>query len=125
MEAVPIMMRWKRSSGVPRACATAALIGSACETATTILPAWRATMRAMAPVMRVCISVKDSPSGNRKPLGCCWTAFHSGLLPASFSAMPVHLPMSSSRRPRSMRTAMLRALAMICAVSRARSSGEE
>src|SRR6266545_1867359 len=36
MEAVPITMRWKRSSGVPRAWATAALMGSAWETATTM-----------------------------------------------------------------------------------------
>ena len=39
------MMRWKRSSGVPRAWATAALMGSACETATTICPGCRATIR--------------------------------------------------------------------------------
>src|SRR5262249_19980914 len=94
MEAVPIMIRWNRSSGVPRACAVAALIGSAWETATRTLPGCRATMRAMAPVTRACISVRDSPSGKRKPLGCCWTAFHSGLPAASLSAMPVHRPMA-------------------------------
>ena len=52
-------------------------------------------------------------------------ARHSGRATASLIAIPVHFPMSSSRRPRSMRTTMPRALAMICAVSRARSSGEE
>src|SRR5499427_1982267 len=110
IDAVPMAMRWKRSSGVPMACATAALIGSACETATMTLPVCRATMRALA--IRACISVKDSPPGKRKPLGCCCTAFHSGLAAASLRASPVHLPMSTSSSPLSMRTTMLRALAM-------------
>ena len=63
------MMRWKRSSGVPRAWATAALMGSACETATTICPGCRATIRPSTEVMRVCISGNDSPPGKRKVLG--------------------------------------------------------
>src|SRR5256886_13589926 len=39
IEAGAIAMRWKRSRGVPRAWATAALIGSACDTATRTAPA--------------------------------------------------------------------------------------
>ena len=41
-------MRWNRSRCVPSAWATAALIGSACDTATTVLPGWAATSRATA-----------------------------------------------------------------------------
>ena len=33
-----IAIRWKRSSGAPTAWATAALMGSACDTATTVPP---------------------------------------------------------------------------------------
>src|SRR5262249_19959133 len=125
IDAVPMTMRWKRSGAVPMGWATAALMGSACDTATTILPVWRATMRARAPVTRACISVNDSPPGKRKPLGCCCTARHSALAAASLRDRPVHLPMSTSSRPRSMRTAMFRALAMMPAVPRARSSRED
>src|SRR5262245_58019773 len=69
IEAVAIMMRWKRSSGVPRAWATAVLMGSAWDTATTVSPGWRATRGARVVVMRVWISTNDSPPGKRKPLG--------------------------------------------------------
>src|SRR5688500_5141442 len=61
--------RWKRSRCTPIAWATAALIGSAWETATTTPPEWRVTSLSTVVTMRVCISVNDSPSGKRKPLG--------------------------------------------------------
>ena len=41
-------MRWNRSRWVPRAWATAALMGSAWETATMVSPGWRATRRSRA-----------------------------------------------------------------------------
>src|SRR5206468_3366644 len=69
MEHGAIITRWKRSRWIPSACATAALIGSAWDTTTTAAPGWRATIRASAEVMRVCISVNDSPPGKRNPLG--------------------------------------------------------
>ena len=62
-------IRWKRSRWVPIAAATAALIGSAWETATIVSPRCLAQRRSTAVVMRVCISVNDSPSGKRNPLG--------------------------------------------------------
>ena len=68
-EQVDTTMRWKRSRWVPRAEATAALIASAWDTATTVPPGWAATQRATASVMRVCISTNDSPSGKRNPDG--------------------------------------------------------
>ena len=103
-------MRWNRSRWVPRAWATAALMGSAWDTATMVSPGWRATRRSRAPAMRVCISANDSPSGeaeaarvalHRAPLG--------QLLAASFSLAPVQSPKSHSSRPRSMRTSQARA----------------
>ena len=72
--------RWNRSSGVPAAWATAALMGSAWDTATTVSPGWRATSRASAEVIRVCISRNDSPPGKRKPLGLRCTVGPLGLL---------------------------------------------
>src|SRR5262245_58807832 len=48
-------MRWNRSRWVPIAAATAALIGSAWDTATTVLPGWAATSRQTAEQMRTCI----------------------------------------------------------------------
>ena len=62
------------------AWATAALIGSAWDTATTRWPGWRARSWARASVMRTCISPKDSPFGKRKPDGLRWTCFHSFFL---------------------------------------------
>ena len=62
------------------AWATAALIGSAWDTATTVWPGWAARSRSTAPQMRVCISVNDSPPGKRKPLGLRCTVRHSGFL---------------------------------------------
>src|SRR5205823_15108780 len=64
-----ITMRWNRSSGVPTASATAALMGSAWLTATIVSPGWRSVSFASVPTMRACISGNDSPPGNRKPLG--------------------------------------------------------
>src|SRR4030095_11222465 len=69
----------RQTRSTPSACATAALIGSACDTATTTAPGCRVTMRASAEVTRVCISVKDSPPGKRNPEGWRWTTCHSGL----------------------------------------------
>src|SRR5499426_2914654 len=119
-----IMIRWNRSRWMPSACATAALIGSACDTATTTEPGCRATMRARAEVTRVCISVNDSPPGKRNPDGCRWTTCHSGLRASRQSFSPVHSPTSPSARSRSIRTAKPRARAIGAAVSRARSSCE-
>ena len=62
------------------AWATAALMGSACDTATTVCPACARRSRSIAPQMRVCISVKDSPPGKRNPLGLRCTVRHSGSL---------------------------------------------
>src|SRR5262249_47625626 len=62
-------MRWNRSRCAPIACATTALIGSACDTATTTAPGWARTRPSTAVTMRVCISANDSPPGNRNPLG--------------------------------------------------------
>ena len=78
----------------------------------------------MAEAIRACISGKDSPPGNRKPLGLRWTWVHSGFLANELSLAPVHSPNSHSRRPRSVRTRSPRALAMGRAVSVVRSSGE-
>ena len=64
-----ITMRWKRSRWVPRAWATAALMGSAWDTSTMTWPGWADRSRSMAPTIRCCISGNDSPPGNRKPLG--------------------------------------------------------
>src|SRR2546427_10296813 len=64
-----IMIRWKRSRWMPSAWATAALIGSAWETATTRALGCRSTIRARADTTRVCISGTDSPPGKRNPLG--------------------------------------------------------
>ncbi len=116
--------RWKRSRWIPAALAIAALIGSAWETATTVSPRCRATRRASAAAMRVCISRKDSPPGNRKALGerCTW--LHSGLAASTFSLTPVHSPKSHSSSPRSFRTRSPRRLAIGRAVSAVRSSGD-
>ena len=117
-------IRWNKSRCVPRAWATAALIGSACETATMAVPGCRSTSRASAPVIRVCISVRDSPPGKRHPLGWRWRMRHSGRLRSTLSAIPVHSPKSQSPSPGSTRTASRRARASGAAVSRARASGE-
>src|SRR5882672_8914468 len=116
-----IITRWKRSRWMPRAWATAALIGSAWDTTTTAAPGWRATIRASAEVTRVCISVNDSPPGNRNPLGWRCTICHSGLRASRLSFWPVQSPTSQSARSRSTRTARWRARAIGIAVSRARS----
>src|SRR5437773_964997 len=124
IEAGAIAIRWKRSRCAPTAWATAALIGSACDTTTTTAPGWRSPTRASAPTIRVCISTNDSPPGKRKPLGWRCTACHSGFRLSRFSDRPVQAPRSSSVSSRSMRTAQPRAFAIAAAVSRARSSGE-
>src|SRR4029453_12293903 len=80
IEAVAIMMRWKRSSGVPRAGATAVLMGSAWDTATTVSPGCRATSAAIVVVMRVWISTNDSPPGKRNPPGNRCTVANPGAL---------------------------------------------
>ena len=58
------MSRW-----APEACDTAALMVSACDTATTVEPEWRAASDCTASLIRVCISANDSPPGKRKLLG--------------------------------------------------------
>ena len=97
-------MRWKRSRWVPSAWATAALIGSAWRRRTILSPGWRATSVARSPTIRSCISVNDSPPGNRNidRLPVC-TVRHSGSLLRSFSFAPVHSPKSHSSSPRLMR----------------------
>ena len=51
------------------ASARTALMGSACETTTTVWPGWRAARERTVPTTRAYISCMDSPPGNRKPLG--------------------------------------------------------
>src|SRR5205823_3026482 len=105
-------IRWNRSSGVPTASATAALIGSAWLTATTVSPGCRSRNLAMVPTMRPCISGNDSPPGNRKPLGYRCTVIHSGFFINVLSSAPVHSPKSHSSRPRSATTLWPSFLAM-------------
>src|SRR5207247_9776490 len=92
IEAGALTMRGKRSRCTPSAWATAALIGSACDTATTAAPGWRATSRASTPVTRACISTNDSPPGKRKPLGRRCTTRHSGFRPSRLTARPAQTP---------------------------------
>ena len=85
-------MRWNRSRWVPSACGDRGLdrigVGHGDD---RLAPVLRRTARSTAPVMRVCISVNDSPPGNRKPLGYRCTVLHSGSLSRSFSSAPVHV----------------------------------
>ncbi len=99
IEQGPMTMRWNRSRCVPMAAATAALMVSAWEAHTMVSPGWAATSSAMVLVMRCCISLNDSPPGNRNPLGYRWTWLHSGSLLRSASLRPVHSPKSASIRP--------------------------
>src|SRR5690606_22244932 len=119
-----ITMRWNRSRWVPMAWATAALMGSACDTATTTSPGCAARRRSSSVQMRVCISVNDSPPGKRKPLGLRCTVRHSGSLDSRFSSAPVQSPKSASSRPLARRTRRPRARAIGAAVSWVRSSGD-
>ena len=118
-------IRWKRSRGVPRAWATAALMGSAWEKQTTTPPAWAAHSASSAPTIRACISGKLSPFGKRKADGLCCTVCHSGRAARSAIAAPVHSPKSHSSSPSSCVTASPVRAAVGSAVSQARSSGEE
>jgi hypothetical protein len=79
-EQVEITVRWKRSSGTPWANVTTALMGSACETHTTVSPRWRSAMSLRVCHMRCCIATKDSPLGNVNVLGAFCTADHSRFL---------------------------------------------
>src|SRR3546814_1078805 len=74
--------------------------------------------------MRVCISVKDSPPGKRKPLGLRCTVRHSGSLESFFSSAPVQSPKSASSSPLVVLTRSPSAFAIGAAVSRVRSSGD-
>ena len=51
------------------AWATAARIGSACDTATTVWPGWARRRRASVSTMRACMATNDSPPGKVNPLG--------------------------------------------------------
>src|SRR5579875_3641495 len=115
---------WKRSRWEPMASATAALIGSAWDTATTVSPGCRERRSAMAATIRACMALKDSPPGKRNPLGQRCTVSHSGSFISFFSSAPVHSPKSHSSSPRWISTRRLSAAAIGSAVSRARSSGE-
>ena len=75
--------------------------------------------------MRVCISVKLSPPGNRNVDGARWTVDHSGNFISFFSSAPVHSPKSHSSSPLSVRVRSPSAFEMGAAVSFARSSGDE
>src|SRR4029079_17471258 len=117
-------MRWKRSMCVPMAWATAALIGSACDTHTTTPPLCAARRRSIAETIRTCISLKLSPPGNLNVEGARITVPHSGNFINFLSSSPVHSPKSHSSKPLSMRTRRPFALAIGAAVSRARSNGD-
>ena len=118
-------MRWNRSRWVPRAWATAALIGSAWETATIVSPGWRGTQlvegaddAGLHLGEGLAVREPERRSGSAAP--CC----HSGSFMRSFSSAPVQSPKSHSSRPRSICTFRPRAAAIGAAVSRVRSSGE-
>ena len=98
-EHVLMTMRWNKSMCVPMAWATAALIGSACDTHTTIPPGCFARMSSSALTMRCCISVKLSPCGKRKVLGAFCTVVHSGFFISAVSCAPVQSPKSHSSKP--------------------------
>ena len=98
---VLMTMRWNRSRWVPRAWATAALIGSACDTHTIVPPGWAARSRSSVDTMRCCISEKLSPPGKRNVDGARCTVCHSGFFISFGSSAPVHSPKSHSSRPRS------------------------
>ena len=100
---VLMTMRWNRSRWVPRAWATAALIGSAWETHTIVPPGWAARRRSSVDTMRCCISEKLSPPGKRNVDGARCTVCHSGFFISFDSSAPVHSPKSHSSRPRSTR----------------------
>ena len=117
-------MRWNRSRWTPVAMATAALMGSACDTATTVPPGCAPTIRSSSFQMRSCISANDSPPGKRNPDGWFWTSDHSGSLRRSDSLRPVHSPKSHSSSPLARWTLSPVAEPIGAAVSRVRSSGE-
>ena len=48
---------------------TAARIGSAWDTATTVCPGWTACNRSRDETIRACMARNDSPPGNANPLG--------------------------------------------------------
>ena len=79
-------------SGTPATEAIAALIGSAWDTQTKVWPRWAAASRSRVAVMRCCIALKDSPSGNRKVLGSDWTVFHSRELAEVLELRPGPVP---------------------------------
>ncbi len=99
-------------------------MGSAWLTTTMVRLRWRVASFSSVTQIRCCISENDSPSGKRKVLGECCTAFHSALRCSRPSFLPVQVPKSHSSSPRSVTARRPRDLAMGAAVSRARSSGE-
>ena len=123
-EHVDTTVRWNRSSGIPRAAATIALIGSAWLTATIASPRWRAPSSTTASQHRACSSLNDSPRGKRNVLGVSWTERHSRRRRSAESLAPVQSPKSHSKSPGAVRTRRCSARAMGAAVSMARSSGE-
>ena len=119
-----ITRRCIRSSGMPAAAATIALIGSACETATIVCPGARPPGRARRP-WRAPTSRRRTPrrgSGTRRASAGRWA------IPASCTAGPAASRSTRPRRPRSrpgaVRTRRPSARAMGAAVSRVRSSGD-
>jgi len=69
--------RWKRSSGTPPAQGHRRLIGSACETATTVWPAWAAAMRATVPRWGG-HAAKELAAGEGEAARPACTVFHAG-----------------------------------------------
>ena len=65
-----------------------------------VSPGWSATRPSTAVRLRVDISAKDSPPGNRNPLGQRWTVGHSLLLVSRASDFSVQSPTSASSSPR-------------------------
>src|SRR5699024_6598827 len=98
IEAVSMWIFWKESNGVPMKKATAALMVSAWLKAAIIPLGWRCAIVETASTTRSCISLKLSPSGNRKVDCDSWTSFHSCHLLISLSFLPFDAPKSHSLR---------------------------
>ena len=94
------------------AWATAALIGSACETQMTTPPLCFLRRSSRVDTIRVCISVKLSPLGNRNVLGARCTFDHSGSFISLASSSPVQSPKSHSSKPLLIITFCFKALAI-------------
>ena len=119
-------MRWNRSRWVPTAWATAALIGSACDTHTIVA----AGVRGAQPVERrhdahLHLAEALAAGEAERRGGALDASATRAASSASLSARPVHSPKSHSIRPLSTVGLAARAAAAIgAAVSRARSSGD-